>query len=85
MEFIQLLTAAGSPAVVAVGAVYFLMKKDLKEVRRDVAELKEEARHCKEERCRSEAVLHGRVTDTQTNLANLKGRVNGHNEARGAA
>lgn len=85
MEFIQLLTAAGSPAVVAVGAFYFLMKRDLKELRQDVAEIKEEARHCKEERCQSERILHDRVTKNQTNLANLKGRMNGHDQARGAA
>jgi septal ring factor EnvC (AmiA/AmiB activator) len=82
MEFIQLLTAAGTPSALAVGAVYLLMKKDLKNVRQDVAELKQEVRHCKEERCRVESVLHDRITENAKITERLRGRMNGHSEVR---
>ena len=75
--FFELLGAAGGPSALALGLFYLLMRRDMQEVRRDIADLREQERICQERRQEVEDHLHGRITEVATNLAHLRGKVNG--------
>lgn len=77
MDVLTLLGSAGGPSALALAVFYLLIRRDLREVKEDVRDLREDHRVCQTERRHEEANLHGRCTANETELARLKGRLNG--------
>lgn len=73
------IASAGGPSALAVWAFYLLLRRDLREVQGDIRDLRDDYRSCNTERRASEAELHDRCTANATELARLKGRLNGAN------
>jgi hypothetical protein len=78
MDILAQIASTGGPSVLALTAFYLLLRRDMREVKEDVRDLRDDHRTCQQERRASETELHGRCTANATELARLKGRMNGN-------
>lgn len=77
LDFIQLVGAAGGPSVLSLGCLYLLLKRDNRELRDDVRDMKHEMAACKTRREVVEGVLHDRCTTTDGRVSHIEGVMNG--------
>ena len=74
MDFLSIIAVAGGPSAsaIALACFYLLTRRDLAEVRREIARVEREHKACCKMRAENEKELHGRVTSLATAQAALK-------------
>ena len=77
MDIIQL-AYSGGPAVLALGAVVLVVKKDLRYFGDRLATLMTDHKECQNKREETEQIIHARVTDLSSRTARIEGKMNGY-------